>query len=155
VSRINGLPITTADPVDVGSAWVQLREDGRLTVNPNAGYAGRIAFECTVVGADARPHAHRAVVDVVGDPAAAGLAESSAMASDIKLADMAANDNALDTDGLSQAGLYADMFKIVGTTLYLKAGVELDFGTKPASSSEVLGDGVSAVGGQRLPVRAA
>lgn len=148
VSRINGLPITTADPVDVGSAWVQLREDGRLTVNPNAGYAGRIAFECTVMGADARPYAHRAVVDVVGDPAAAGLAESFAMVSDIKLADMAANDNALDTDGLSQAGLYADMFKIVGSTLYLKAGVELDFGTRPASSSEVLGDGVSAVGGE-------
>jgi len=148
VSHINGIPITTTAPVNVGSGWVQLREDGWLTVNPNAGYAGRIAFDCTIVGANARQYAHRATVDVGGDPAAAALAESSAMGADIKLADMAANDNALGTEGLSQAGLYADMFKIVGTTLYLRAGVELDFGTKPASSVEILGDGASEGGGE-------
>jgi hypothetical protein len=146
IARVNGIPITSAAPVDVGVAWVQLREDGRLTVNPNAGYTGRIALECSAVGADARPTLHRAVVDVVGDPAGAAHAESAATGVDIKLAEMAAGDAALDTDALSQAGLYADMFKIVGDTLYLRAGVEFDFGARPTLSIDILGDTAPEVG---------
>jgi hypothetical protein len=146
VSRINGNPISTAAPVDVAGAWVQLREDGRLTVNPNAGYTGRIAFDCTIVGADARPSIHRTVVDVVGDPAGAARAEGAAMDADIRLAEIAASDTVLGTDALAQAGLYGDMFKIVGNTLYLRAGVEFDFGTKSTLSIDVLGEGAPEAG---------
>jgi len=146
VSRINGVPISTAAPVDVAGAWVQLREDGRLTVNPNAGYTGRIAFECTVVGADARPSIHRTVVDVVGDPAGAARAEGAAEDADIGLATIAANDTVLGAEALAQAGLYADMFEIVGNTLYLRAGVEFDFGAKPTLSIDILGESAPEIG---------
>jgi hypothetical protein len=146
VSRINGVPISTAAPVDVVGAWVQLREDGRLTVNPNAGYTGRIAFECTVVGTDARPSVHRTVVDVVGDPAGAAHAEGAAMDADVRLAEIAATGTTLGTDALAHAGLYADMFKIVGNTLYLRAGVEFDFGPKPTLSIDILEEGAPGIG---------
>lgn len=145
VSHVNGAPITLSTPVDIGGAWVQLREDGRLTVSPNAGFAGRVAIDCTLSGTDGRLFAQRAVVDVVGDPAGAAHAETAAaMGVDIKLAEIAANDNSLGIDGLAQAGLYADMFKIVGTGLYLRAGVELEFGTEPALSIDVVRDAASA-----------
>ena len=60
ISHINDVPITLETPVDVGCGGVQLREDGWLTVNPDAGYTGQLAFDCTVAGtadgADSKSH---------------------------------------------------------------------------------------------------
>jgi hypothetical protein len=148
VSRINQVAITTAAPVNVVSGWVQLREDGSLTVNPDAGYRGAIAFDYTVVDtATGDESSKRVTVNVgAGEPPATltlvnqveALAEGIATVADLKVADIALPDDGRGTEGLSLAGLDADMFKIVGTGLYLKAGIELDFTAKPTLSVEVL-----------------
>jgi hypothetical protein len=148
ISHINGVPITTASPVDVGFGWVQLREDGGLTVTPDAGYRGRIAFDYSAAsvanGQDGNGHV---VVDVGVDtePTAVTLlnqvtavAEDVSTTSALKVADIAMTDGELETDGLSLTGLDAGMFEIVGNALYLKQGIELDFETKPALSVEIL-----------------
>ena len=144
ISHINDVPITTAIPVDVGSGWVQLREDGWLTVNPDAGYTGQIAFDCTVAGADAK---RDVVVNVEANEAPTAVTlrnqvstvfEDVSTAADLKVADIAMADGELDTDGLSLTGLDASMFKIVGNALYLKEGIELDFETKPTLSVEIV-----------------
>ena len=150
VSHINGLPITTAEPVDVGAGWIQLRDDGWLTVSPDAGYAGPIAFDYTIGGASSRPDVTSHVtVNVAKDaPSAlalsnqtAGLAEDVSTAADIKLAEIDVSDADVSTENLSLAGLDADLFKIVGNTLYLKAGVDLDFDTNPKLSVEIRPNG--------------
>jgi hypothetical protein len=148
ISHINGVPITTANPVDVGSAWVQLREDGWLTVTPDAGQTGEIAFDYSVAGTtnDAHPKGHVVVnVETSMAPAAVTLlnqatavAEGVSTASALKVADIAVADGELGTDGLSLTGLDAGMFKIVGNALYLKEGIELDFESKPTLSVEIL-----------------
>lgn len=153
VSHVNGVPITPAMPVDVGAGWVQLREDGSLTVSPDAGYTGEIAFDYTITGGADEPVAGNLVtIDVEPDdqPAAialrnqtSSLAENISTAQDIELADIEISERDLSSEGLSLAGLDADLFKIVGTTLYLKAGIDLDFGAKPTLSAEIRDDGHS------------
>jgi hypothetical protein len=146
VSHINGLPITTAEPVDVGAGWIQLRDDGWLTVSPDAGYAGPIAFNYTIGGVSNEPEVTSHVtVNVAKDaPSAfalsnrtAGLAEDVSTTADIKLAEIDISDADVSTENLSLAGLDADLFKIMGNTLYLKAGVDLDFDTNPKLSVEI------------------
>jgi hypothetical protein len=147
ISHINGMPITTASPVDVGFGWVQLRGDGWLTVTPDAGYRGPIEFDYAVTGAEDDQHALRHVVVDVGTdepPAAVTLsnqittvAEDVSTASPVKVADIAMTGGELGTDGLSLTGLDAGMFEIVGNGLYLKEGIELDFETKPILSVEI------------------
>lgn len=148
ISRINDVPITTVTPVDVGSGWVQLREDGWLTVAPDAGYTGQIDFDYMVTGtATGVDSKGRVVVNVEPRKAAAAVTlfnQVSALPGDVsppanlKVADIAVADGALGTDGLSLTGLDAGMFEIVGNALYLKEGVELDFGAKPTLSIEIL-----------------
>jgi hypothetical protein len=147
IARINDVPISMATPVDVGSGWVQLREDGWLTVTPDAGYRGPIAFEYTVAGAKDGVAANGSVVvnvEASEAPAAVTLlnqvtavTEDVAAAGDLKVADIALADGELGTDSLSLTGLDASMFKIVGSALYLKHGIELDFETKPTLSIEI------------------
>jgi hypothetical protein len=148
ISHINGVPISTASPVDVGFGWVQLRDDGWLTVNPDAGYRGQIAFDYAVAGAaDGEDLQGHVVVDVGVDAAPAAVtlhnqvtavAEDVSTASALKVADIAMTDDKLGTDGLALTGLDAGMFEIVGSALYLKEGIELDFDTKPTLSVEIL-----------------
>jgi hypothetical protein len=148
ISHINGVPITRASPVDVGFGWVQLRDDGLLTVTPDAGYRGRIAFDYSAAdsehGQDTTGHV---ILDVGADmaPAAVTLlnqviavAEDVSTASALKVADISIADGELGIDGLSLTGLDAGMFEIVDNALYLKQGIELDFDAKPSLSVEVL-----------------
>jgi hypothetical protein len=147
IARINDVPISMATPVDVGSGWVQLREDGWLTVTPNAGYRGPIAFEYTSAGAESGiASTGRVVINVEAGEAPAAvtllnqvtaIAEDASTAGDLKVADIAMADGEWGTDGLSLTGLDASMFKIVGNALYLKQGIELDFETKPTLSIEI------------------
>jgi hypothetical protein len=156
ISHINGLPITTASPVDVGFGWVQLREDGWLTVTPDAGYRGLIAFDYTVAGG---AHSHEpdghVVVDVGAETAPAAVtlhnqviavAEDVSTASALKVADIAMVDGELGVDGLALTGLDSGMFEIVGKALYLKEGIELDFDTKPTLSVEILATHIDEAG---------
>ena len=62
--------------------------------------------------------------------ATASLAENTSTSSRIKLADIVVTDDALGTNILSLSGADASSFEIVGTALYLKSGVGLDFETK-------------------------
>lgn len=147
ISHINGVPITETSPVDVGFGWVQLRQDGWLTVAPDVGYRGRIAFDYSVAGMpDSQDSTGRIVVDVGAETAPAAvtlLNQVTAVAEDVstqaalKVADIAMTDGELETDGLSLTGLDAGMFEIVGNALYLKQGIELDFESKPTLSVEI------------------
>jgi hypothetical protein len=138
VSHINGEPITASEPVDVGSAWVQLREDGWLTISPNAGYEGEIDFEYTVSGGTGEAALTSRVKISVEDDRGENEDQQG-----IKLADLDVSDGELSTAGLTAAGLDADMFQIVGNTLYLKAGLEFDFNTNASLTVEVRADGSS------------
>jgi hypothetical protein len=149
VATINGTPITSQAPVDIGSAWVQLREDGRLTVSPNSGHTGRVSFECTVLNPEGRPSVLRTVVDVVGDPAGAAHAESSAEAAELITAEVLAGDVRNAPDAPVQSGLDADMFTIVGEALYLREGIEFEFGSPQTLSIDLLGDAAASASGPK------
>lgn len=49
----------------------------------------------------------------------------------VKVGDIVVTDDVLGTNTLALSGIDADSFEIVGTELFLKAGVPLDFETKP------------------------
>lgn len=153
IARINGEPISTTTPIDVGAAWVQLRDDGWLTVSPNFGYEGLVSFEYTVASPNGE-EAESNVIVSVEPPGPPGVASNfnqlTSLADTTGLGDAFSGDlQAFGTEGLFGAGLDASMFTIVGSTLYLKEGVELDFGTTqsltnepsaPSTSTSVFGD---------------
>ncbi len=58
------------------------------------------------------------------------LAENTTIGVDLKVADITVTDDALGTNTLSLSGADQAVFKIIGTSLYLKAGTSLDFETK-------------------------
>jgi protocadherin Fat 4 len=58
------------------------------------------------------------------------LPENTSTTSDIKMADISVTDDNLGKDVLSLSGADASFFEIIGGSLYLKAGVSLDFETK-------------------------
>jgi hypothetical protein len=147
IARVNGAPIDATTPIDVGAAWVQLRDDGWLTVCPNSGYEGPINFEFTV----ASPSGGETVSNITVSVAPAGttvpatafnqitsLAEGVAGPADAGMTEVSSNSGGLDTEPLSVAGLDASMFEIVGSTLYLKGGVEFDFETTQSLTNEGL-----------------
>lgn len=74
------------------------------------------------------------------------LAESIDTASSTKVADIVINDDALGTNTVALTGPDATDFEIVGTELHLRAGVVVDFETKPAFTVSVQVDDAS-IGG--------
>jgi len=60
------------------------------------------------------------------------LAENSSTTSRVKLADIGVSDDALGIETIALSGTDAASFEVVGNTLYLKAGVVLDYEIKPA-----------------------
>jgi hypothetical protein len=74
------------------------------------------------------------------------LPENTNTSSAIKIADIAITDDALGTNVLSLSGADATLFQIVGSELFLKAGVVLDYETNPSLNVTVeVND--SAIGG--------
>lgn len=65
------------------------------------------------------------------------LDENSDTTSRIKVADISITDDGQGTNGLSLSGSDAGVFELEGTTLYLKAGITLDFETKASYSVTV------------------
>ena len=78
--------------------------------------------------------------------ATASLAENTATAAHTKVADIVVTDDGQGTNVLALTGADATSFEIVGTELFLKSGVVLDFETKTSYSVAVTVDDVS-VGG--------
>jgi hypothetical protein len=48
ISAVNGIPIGPAEAVDVGSGYVQLRDDGKLLFSPDVGFTGTASFSYTL-----------------------------------------------------------------------------------------------------------
>jgi hypothetical protein len=74
------------------------------------------------------------------------LAENTSTASNIKVADLAYSDDALGSESYGLSGADAASFEIIGSSLYLKAGVALNFEAKQSYSVNVTVDD-SNVGG--------
>jgi hypothetical protein len=146
IARVNGEPINVTTPVDVGAAWVQLRDDGWLTVSPNTGYQGPIGFEYSVALPDGAESVSNVTVNV--EPAdspveASAFNQLTSLAEDALPTGSAGGDFGGDTQGfgteaLTAAGLDASMFMIVDSTLYLKGGVEFDFDAGKSLTNEAL-----------------
>ena len=68
------------------------------------------------------------------------LAENTSAAAHIKVADIVVTDDAFGSETLALVGADAGFFEIVGTELFLKAGVKLDFETKSSYSVAVTAD---------------
>jgi hypothetical protein len=62
------------------------------------------------------------------------LVENTSTASRLKVADIAITDDAVGSEVLSVTGSDSSFFEIVGTSLYLKAGVVLDYETQASYS---------------------
>lgn len=79
------------------------------------------------------------------------LPEMTLTADNVKLADIVVADDGVGTNLLSVSGVDRDYFSIVGTSLFLNGGVQLDYETKAAfnvtveASDLLLGGGVSVV----------
>ncbi len=93
-----------------------------------------------------RAAANTAPTAVVLTPSSASLAENASTASAIELSTISITDDGNGTNTLSLSGADAASFEIVSGKLYLKAGVTLDFETKPTYTVTVNADDAS-VGG--------
>ena len=67
----------------------------------------------------------------------ATLPESTNTASRVKMADIVVTDDGIGSNSFSLSGADASSFEIVGSALYLKAGVSLDYGTKASFDVKV------------------
>ena len=65
------------------------------------------------------------------------LSEAADVSSGVRLADISVTDDGLGTNSLSVGGPDAASFEIVGSSLYLKAGVSLSHATRPILSVTV------------------
>lgn len=109
-------------------------------VPPSGGTFVTTAFTLTVTDVNEAPTA------VALANATTSLAENTSTASRIKLADIVVTDDALGTNSLSLSGADAAIFAIVGTSLFLEAGVVLDFETKRSYSVMVAASDGSLAG---------
>ncbi len=100
--------------------------------------AALVAIGGVIVGAITP--ANSAPTAVVLTNTIASIDENTATASHIKVADIAVIDDALGTNTLGLTGADAAFFEIVGTSLYIKAGTVLDFGTKASYAVAVTVD---------------
>ena len=103
------------------------REGVLYLVNENGG--GSIDYpQLWVYQASTQPN--QAATAVIIDNAVNTLPETSNTASRVKVGDVFVSDDGLGANALSLGGADAASFELVGTELFLKAGVTLDFETK-------------------------
>jgi 2',3'-cyclic-nucleotide 2'-phosphodiesterase (5'-nucleotidase family)/uncharacterized protein YjiK len=121
-----GNPLTPAGQQHEG---VTMDRAGILyVVNENGG--GSIDFPQLWVYAPAT-QPNQPPTAVIVDNAVNSLPENTNTASRVKLGDIFVTDDGLGTNSLSLSGADAASFELSGTEFYLKAGVSLDFETKP------------------------
>jgi Ca2+-binding RTX toxin-like protein len=114
----------------------------QVTVNmddPNVGSGVDLTRDFTLTISDA----NEAPTALAFTNTTTSLAENTSTATRIKLADLNVTDDALGSEVLGLSGADAAFFEIIGSTLYLKAGVTLNFEAKASYSVNVTVDDAS------------
>lgn len=127
---------------------------GRLYVSQQYGNEAYPVIHAFQVGApnpngdpEPNPVANQAPTNVSLPGAIASLPEMTSTASNLKLADIVVTDDGRGTNMLNLAGADQGSFSIVGTSLYLNAGVTLDYEARQSLSVTVLAADTSVTGG--------
>ncbi|WP_158270450.1 cadherin domain-containing protein, partial [Limnohabitans sp. 2KL-17] len=126
---------------------------GKVTLKNSANYEAKSSYSFTVVatnvGTSGTLSTEQAVIANVTNVNEApttvalrntitSLAENTSTTNRIRVADIAVTDDALGTNTITLiTGIDADKFELVGTALYLKAGVVLDYETKASYAVSV------------------
>ena len=136
-----GNPLSAADQQHEG---ITMDRAGFIyVVNENGG--GSIQFpQLWVYAPSSEPN--QAPTAITLNNAVNALEENISTASPIKLADIVVVDDGLGTNTLSLSGADAAAFQITGTSLFLRAGVVLDFETKSSYALTIVVDDTT-VGG--------
>lgn len=137
----NTLSLSGADAAnfEIVGAELQLKAGVALNYEVKSSYAVTVNVDDTSVGAtpDATYDFTLSVTDVNETPTAItvsnpslSVAEDVSTATAIKLLDFSITDDALGTNAMSLSGADAAYFEVNGSSVYLKAGVSLDYETK-------------------------
>ncbi|NBX29497.1 phosphatase PAP2 family protein, partial [bacterium] len=130
-------PTFTLDGAD--KAFFTVDAGGAVRMLAEADYETRQTYQFTVVAADSTGSSSTTsvtlrVTDVNEAPTAVALQstttslpENTSTASRVKVADIAVTDDALGTNAITLSGADAASFEVAGTSLYLKAGVALNY----------------------------
>ncbi|WP_370688308.1 cadherin-like domain-containing protein [Flavimaribacter sediminis] len=149
VTDIDGPTLTIADlSIQTGGGSLVDNNDGTWTYTPAADDDTAVTFAFTASDGELTASSTASLdLTPVNDPptvaldnVTASLAEDTDTGTRIKVADIVISDDTLGTNALSLSGADAGLFEIVGTELYLKAGVSLDFESSPALDVSVLVD---------------
>ncbi|MGS4946639.1 malectin domain-containing carbohydrate-binding protein [Meridianimarinicoccus sp. RP-17] len=136
-----------------GQPWLSI-EDGVITgaapaagdyvitvaATDGAGNSGITVQTTFTLSVASDPPANLPPTAVQVTPVVSELPENTALAEALKVADITVTDDGLGTNQLSLAGADAALFEIVGSELFLKAGVALDFETLEQAQVQVLVD---------------
>lgn len=128
----------TINVADMQHEGITMDRVGNIyVVNENGG--GNINFpELWVYAVSTAPNAAATAVAV--NNALISIEENSSTASPVKLGDIVVTDDGLGTNALSLNGADANSFEITGSSLFLKAGVTLDFETKASYTVTINAD---------------
>jgi hypothetical protein len=85
-------------------------------------------------------NSNEAPTALIGSNIIASLSENTSTAAPIKIADLTVIDDAVGTETLAVTGPDAAFFQIIGSALYLRAGVALDFETRTTFNVTVTAD---------------
>ena len=127
----------TITPVD--DASVEGTEQLTLTLSDTDSYDVGTAASATVTIQD-NDAANQAPTAVTLLNTVPSISEAADVSSHVRLADISVTDDGLGTNNLSVSGTDAASFEIVGTSLYLKAGIALNHASKPTLSVTVAVD---------------
>jgi VCBS repeat-containing protein len=139
------------------AAAFSIAANGEVRLNAPANFEAKPSYDISVIANDGTASVAKAVAIQVTDvneaptavlltPVLTAIDENTSTASHIKVADIAISDDALGTNVLSLSGADATNFEIVGNSLYLKAGVVLDYEAQTSYAVDVKVDD-AAVGG--------
>jgi hypothetical protein len=65
VAAVNGIPISSDAPADVGSGFVQLRDDGKLLFSPDLDFSGEVEFNFTLADESGQTQQSAVRIEVV------------------------------------------------------------------------------------------
>jgi Ca2+-binding RTX toxin-like protein len=136
---------------------------GALRLNASANFEAKSSYSLNVVASDGALIKSKAVTVNVSNVNEAptlialtgvtnSLAENSSTASRVKVANIVVTDDALGSEVLSLSGADAGSFEIVGSALYIKAGVVLNFEAKPSYALSVSALDASVAGSSPVSV---
>jgi Ca2+-binding RTX toxin-like protein len=133
-----GASITSFTQAQINSGAVRFVHDGgetepsySLTVSDGMFSSAASAGTVTFTNVNDAPTA------VIFDIATSLLAENTSTQDPIQMADLGVTDDSMGTNDLSLSGTDAAFFELVNNELFLKAGLVLDFETKPFYSVTV------------------